>query len=119
MKTAIAGSLVLSLAAGVAFAQNTPPPAAGAGQGASAMVEFGSIDKDKDGRLSSAEAQANTELRTAFSTLDADRDSYLSQTEYGKWSKAAKPGPSSQAPAAPRSESSDASEAAEPAGAAQ
>jgi hypothetical protein len=77
------------------------------------MVEFSTIDKDKDGRVSSAEAQANADLRTAFSTLDADRDSHLSQTEYSKWSKAKKP--DSSAPASPRSESSSSDSSPSPA----
>ncbi len=108
-------SLVLSLAAaGVVYAQApaaTPAPAAGM----SASADFTSVDQNKDGRVSSAEAQSHADLNTAFSTLDADRDSYLSQTEFQKWNKAgkAKDGASSPgaAPAQPRSQSESSSEA--------
>jgi len=115
MKRAIVGSIAMSLAAGVVMAQQTTPPAAGAGaspaQGASASVEFGSIDANRDGRLSTSEVQSHSDLKSAFATLDADRDSYLSQTEYSKWNKAGKMSPgASDAPkpdsATPRSDSS-------------
>lgn len=112
MKRAIVGSIAMSLAAGVVMAQQTTPPAAGASpaQGASASVEFGSIDANRDGRLSTSEVQSHSDLKSAFATLDADRDSYLSQTEYSKWNKAGKMSPgASDAPkpdsATPRSDS--------------
>lgn len=121
MKRAITGSFALLLAAGVVSAQNATPPATtapGASQGASASVDFGTVDMNKDGKLSSAEVQSNSELRTAFSTLDADRDSYLSQSEYAKWNKAGKssssssssaPGSSSSSSSSPNSSSSSSS----------
>jgi hypothetical protein len=97
MKRAIFASFALSLAAGVVSAQDAAVAAANPATpaipsaGASASVEFKTIDSNSDGRVSSAEAQANMDLRSAFSTLDADRDSYLSQSEYAKWNKATKP----------------------------
>lgn len=127
MKRAITGSLALLFAAGIVSAQNASPPAggaaaaAGASQGASDAVDFSALDTNKDGRLSSQEVQANTELRSAFSTLDADRDTYLSQSEFQKWNKAGKPGaaPASQGAApqgsAPNSGSPSAEKKADPA----
>ncbi len=35
--------------------------------------------------MSKAEAQSYSELTTSFGTLDTDSDTYLSQTEFGKW----------------------------------
>lgn len=108
MKRAITGSFALLLAAGVVSAQNASPPATtspGASQGASASVDFSSVDQNKDGKLSSAEVQSNSELRSAFSNLDADRDSYLSQSEYAKWNKAGKSSSSSSSSSSPSSES--------------
>jgi hypothetical protein len=70
-----AGIAGLTLAfAGAALADGKPGHA-----------EFGSVDQNRDGRVSKVEAQAYTELTSQFGTLDADRDSYLSQTEFGKW----------------------------------
>jgi hypothetical protein len=113
------GSLVVSCAlAGAAFAQATSPagsPSTGAGaQGMGVAHEFTSIDTNKDGKVSSTEAQSNTELRSAFSTLDADKDTYLSQSEFAKWSAGGKSGgmPSSGADrnsssSSPKTQSSD------------
>jgi Ca2+-binding EF-hand superfamily protein len=93
MKRAIVGTFALTLAAGFVSAQNAATPATPAipSQGASASVDFKSIDTNSDGKLSSAEVQSNMELRSAFATLDADRDTYLSQSEYAKWNKDSKP----------------------------
>jgi hypothetical protein len=81
MKTsATIGSAVLALAfAGAAFAQAPAPSAP------SANSQFGSIDANKDGRVSQSEADSHSELKTAFATLDTDRDSHLSQTEFAKF----------------------------------
>jgi hypothetical protein len=93
------GSVVLSLLAGVAMAQAPSPasdpaaapsattPTQGTGRGA----DFATVDRNKDGRVSSSEASVNSDLNTEFSKLDANRDSYLSSDEFAKWSKAEKP----------------------------
>lgn len=107
------GSIVLSLLAGVAMAQAPSPadPAAAPSattpaQGTSRGGDFATVDRNKDGRVSSAEAAVNSDLNTEFSKLDANRDSYLSSEEFAKWSKAEKPKagmPDSTSPApAPR-----------------
>lgn len=117
MKRAITGSLALLFAAGLASAQNATPPAGGAAgtpgasQGASASMDFGKVDTNKDGRLSSAEVQSHSELRSAFVTLDADRDTYLSQSEYQKWDKAGKSGAAGSSGSSPRPGSSSQSTA--------
>jgi len=86
------GSFVLSCAiAGAVFAQ-AAPPVAPALPGASSSAEFTAIDQNKDGKVSSTEAQSNTDLRSAFSSLDADKDTYLTPSEFSKWNKAGKSG---------------------------
>ena len=88
MKTSHLGTALLSLAfAGAALAQNASSPAdsSSAKKGEGAKVEFSTVDTNRDGRISQAEARSQGSLGTSFSTLDADKDSYLSQTEFGKW----------------------------------
>jgi hypothetical protein len=110
MKNAIRfGTLVLSLA-GVAavYAQAAAPvvPAPAADQAAQAPSDFASIDRNKDGKVSQAEAQSNTDLQSTFTTLDADRDSYLTPMEFSKWSRAGKEGQGVTSPGSkPQSES--------------
>jgi len=94
------GSLLVSIAAaGLVFGQ--APPATPAPSADS--IQFASVDMNKDGKVSQAEARSNAELQTAFTTLDADRDNNLSQSEFSKWDKAGK----SAEQAAPKSESSE------------
>ena len=38
------------------------------------------------------EAQSNSDLRSAFSSLDADKDTYLTPSELAKWNKMDKSG---------------------------
>jgi hypothetical protein len=76
-------------------------------QGKSGPAEFGAVDQNKDGKVSKSEAQAYSELNSQFATLDADRDTYLSQTEFGKW----KPAPAPIAPAPAPGAASDAGKA--------
>lgn len=82
VRTGLAG-LSLTLAA-VAFAQ-APAPAASNLADSSASPAFGSLDLNKDGKVSQSEVQSHSELKSAFASLDADRDSYLSQSEFSKW----------------------------------
>ncbi len=87
MKRAIIGTFALSLAAGVAYAQDNAGAAGAAGassQGGSASLQFSTVDSNGDGRISSAEAQAHSQLRGSFATLDANSDGHLSQSEFGK-----------------------------------
>src|SRR5689334_5179870 len=86
------GSLVVSLAAaGVVFAQDAAPAAsAQASASTSASVDFGSLDANKDGRVSMSEIQSNSELRSQFDSLDTNKDSYLTPIEFSKWNGAGK-----------------------------
>lgn len=93
----LTGSLALSLVAASAFAQapapaSPPAPAPSATTPAPAGAnDFASLDRNKDGRVSSAEAAVSVDLNTEFGKLDANSDTYLSSDEFHKWSKATKP----------------------------
>lgn len=96
MKRTLAGSIALSLVGGLASAQNATPPGNSRAPdtaphaATSAMVDLRTVDTNMDGRISLAEVQSHSELKTSFATLDADSDGYLSRSEYAKWNKAAK-----------------------------
>ena len=100
MKSAVlSGSIVLSLvAAGAVLAQNATPTASSPTQSASPNVDFSSLDRNKDGRISSAEATASADLNTDFRGLDSNNDSYLSAEEFGRWSKGKAKMPSDSTP---------------------
>ena len=91
----LTGSLVLSLAAASAFAQAPAPapaaPAAATTPAPAAPTDFATLDRNKDGRVSSAEAAVSVDLNSEFGKLDANADTYLSSDEFHKWAKAAKP----------------------------
>ena len=86
------GTLVISLAGVAAVYAQAAAPVAPADESVRAPSDFASIDRNKDGKVSQAEAQSNTDLQSTFSMLDADRDSYLSATEFSKWGRAGKEG---------------------------
>lgn len=98
MKRAIIGTFALSLAAGVAYAQENTAPAGGASQSGAASLQFSTVDTDNDGRVSSAEAQAHPALRSDFARLDENSDGYLSQAEFDKLKSGSSPGSSSSGP---------------------
>ena len=86
--------------AGVAMA-DAPPAAPDLDAGSKpAHAQFSSIDTNKDGRISRDEVKANAELNSSFATLDADHDSYLSESEYGKWKSSSMAPGSGKAPGA-------------------
>lgn len=94
----LTGSLALSLVAASAFAQapapTAPPasaPAATTTPAPASATDFATLDRNKDGRVSSAEAAVSVDLNSEFGKLDANSDTYLSSDEFHKWSKAAKP----------------------------
>ncbi len=89
MKKVHPGIAALSLAfAGAALAQGVAPPKSDSGSGnkAEGVNQFSSVDANKDGRISQAEARSyGNALNSSFSMLDTDKDTYLSQIEFGKW----------------------------------
>jgi hypothetical protein len=56
----------------------TPDPGMHSGRSAS----FDSLDANKDGRISMAEASADPKLVESFSTADKNGDGYLDRSEY-------------------------------------
>lgn len=121
MKRALIGTFALSLAAGVAYAQDNAA-AGGASQTGAASLQFSTVDTNNDGRVSSAEAQAHAELRSEFARLDANSDGYLSQSEFDKMksgsssdsSGAGAPGASSPRPTSPGASSTPESSSDDP-----
>jgi hypothetical protein len=103
-----AAVLALSFAGGAFAADETTMKPENAGMASS---PFGKLDTNKDGRLSQAEIQSNADLTSRFATLDIDHDTYLSQSEYGKWNDPANsgkgnPGRSQDNPSADKDKSS-------------
>jgi EF hand len=89
MKVIKIGSLLVSVAAaGLVFGQAPPAPSTPAP--ATDSIQFSAVDMNKDGKLSQAEVRSHGDLQSSFATLDADRDTYLSQSEFSKWNKAGK-----------------------------
>jgi hypothetical protein len=70
---------MLPLAAAVA---QSPPPAGQPPQGQGATFE--SLDKDADGRISKAEAEANAGVKAQFSSYDINGDGYIERAEVGQ-----------------------------------
>jgi hypothetical protein len=72
------GSFVLALtAAGAICAQEPATP-----------KDFSTLDKNKDGRVSSTEAEGRAELHDIFDALDKNHDGFLTATEFSAWSGA-------------------------------
>lgn len=78
-------SLTASCVACVCLAQEAPQT-----QADTARIDFATVDKDENGRLSKEEARSIAELEGAFQHLDADQDQVISRTEFARWSRAGK-----------------------------
>jgi hypothetical protein len=87
MKQAIFGIACLAIGfAAVAMAQNAQNPATNPGsQKVAPPMQFSSLDTNKDGRVSKDEVKAHNDLTSSFATLDVNKDTYLSEAEFGKW----------------------------------
>ena len=53
-------------------------------------LDFNTLDRNHDGRISPREAQADAELALDFATLDQNHDGYLSLAEFQAWPRANK-----------------------------
>lgn len=53
-------------------------------------IDFSTLDKDANGKLSKEEALPVVELDASFDRLDTDRDGSLSPTEFSHWGRAGK-----------------------------
>ena len=55
-----------------------------------AKVDFSTLDKDSNGRLSKEEINVIAELELAFSELDTDHDGAMTPPEFQRWKRAGK-----------------------------
>jgi hypothetical protein len=84
-KTSIS-AVAFAFACGSAFAADTPAATA-AGKVASTTpthVSFDSLDVNKDGMITLAEAGGNAIVKADFAKLDVNKDGKLSRAEYAK-----------------------------------
>jgi Ca2+-binding EF-hand superfamily protein len=72
MKTSVAGLLALLAVCSTYAADGR-------------RVSFEELDKNADGRVSVTEAAASPKLNRAFSSVDQDRDDYISEREFQVW----------------------------------
>ena len=79
-----AGQALLALA--IAGAVSIQAPAAAA----KSPLDFHTVDADRDGRVSPMEVRYIDDLRSAFGTLDSNKDDFLTPPEYSKWKRAGK-----------------------------
>ena len=69
-----------------------PPQVAAPQAAVVARESFGTLDQDKDGRVSSTEADADAGFSGSFAAMDANGDGYVNDDEYRAHAKAtAKP----------------------------
>lgn len=64
--------------AGNAVPKTPPTPA----------IDFVTVDKNADGRLSKEESAQVADLGSVFATLDVDGDTYVTPAEFAKWDRA-------------------------------
>ncbi|MEO8314523.1 MAG: EF-hand domain-containing protein [Pseudomonadota bacterium] len=86
-------SLVLATAVSAQAPVETPAqnPAMNPGS-KSATIQFSAADANKDGKVSKDEVKSQADLTSAFDRLDANHDTYLSESEFSKWSSSPTPG---------------------------
>lgn len=84
-------SLVAAEPAGKPTGPATTAPADAASPSPAAQL-FAKLDGDQDGRISRVEGRSNASLQGAFDRLDANRDGFLTTTEFALWEEAGKPG---------------------------
>ncbi|MUV13512.1 hypothetical protein [Noviluteimonas gilva] len=86
-------SLLLLAVALPAFAQ-TPPTAATIAAPAASGDTFSSLDADKDGRISSTEADRDAGFSASFAAMDANADGFVTRDEHKSHSRSnARPEP--------------------------
>lgn len=92
MKTPVYKTVLATLVAcGLAHAQAPAEKPAPAQPGPS--IDFSTLDKDANGKLSKEEALTVVELDASFDRLDTDRDGSVSPAEFSRWSRAGKANP--------------------------
>jgi Ca2+-binding EF-hand superfamily protein len=53
-------------------------------------IAFGTLDTNKDGKISPSEARADPDLYASFEMLDVNHDGFLSPQEFQTWPRALK-----------------------------
>jgi EF hand len=81
-------ALAATTAALGVHAQDIQTPAAAAAPGPAAQVE---IDRNRDGKITKAEAARDAELARRFSTLDIDNSGKLDSGEFARFEAEAEP----------------------------
>jgi hypothetical protein len=82
--------LLMALAAAAVSHAQTPPAEPPATPADSPKIDFITIDRNTDGRLSKEEAAPVADLEMVFTVLDADGDDSVSPTEFSRWKRAGK-----------------------------
>lgn len=91
MKNSIRTALLLTAWAGGAGLLQAQTPAALPNDGP--KIDFSTVDKDANGKLSKEEALPIAELEGAFDKLDTDHDGSVSPVEFARWNRAGKATP--------------------------
>lgn len=86
----LAAALLASVPCGLTLAQGTHSELK--------PIAFGTLDANKDGRISRSEARADPDLDASFDMLDLNHDGFLSLQEFQAWPRAAKSKDASQDP---------------------
>ncbi len=88
-------SAFLLLAFAVPALAQTPPTAATVATPVAGGETFSALDADKDGRVSSTEADRDAGFSARFAAMDANADGFITSDEYNERAKAnAQPRPS-------------------------
>ncbi|HXC60898.1 MAG TPA: EF-hand domain-containing protein [Steroidobacteraceae bacterium] len=87
---------IVALAAATAIQAQAPAEKAALPDGP--KIDFSTVDKDANGKLSKEETLPIAELEGAFDKLDTDHDGSVSPAEFARWSRAGKASPVSHDP---------------------
>ena len=90
--------VLFAASVGISQAQVVPDKAAPATADAP-RIDFATVDKDANGKLSKQEVAVLAELEGVFDTLDTDHDGSVSAVEYSHWSRAGRTAPVPRDPA--------------------
>lgn len=90
MKNSPRTILLLAAWAGSAGMLQAQTPADKALPSDGPKIDFSTVDKDANGKLSKEETLPIAELEGAFDKLDTDHDGSVSPVEFARWSRAGK-----------------------------
>jgi len=93
MKNSLRTFLLFAACASVALASQAQTPAQTASPSEAPKIDFSTVDKDANGKLSKEETLPIAELEGAFDKLDTDHDGSVSPAEFARWRRAGKAAP--------------------------